>query len=483
MIDGKSLSLEDLWAVADGGVELRLHDQARQRMIRAREVLEKMAEKGPVYGFNTGVGKLADKKLKPDQLREFQKNILLSHATGTGPAISPAETRAVMLLRANTLAAGHSGARPELVEFLIELLNRDILPFIPSKGSVGASGDLAPLAHMALVFVDQGQVLINGSWEASAVVLRREGLKPPVLEAREGLALINGTQFSAGVLAIALRDALTLANAADLSAAISFVAGGNRPEQFHPDIARLRPHPGQVQVAENLHDMVSWVKTGQRVQDPYSLRCVPQVHGAAVDALDFVRKLLEIEINSVTDNPVVVDNKTYSCGNFHGQHMGLAGDLLCMAAAFLASMSERRTYLLLSGVNGLPEFLAENPGIQTGLMMLQVTQAALVSENKSLAHPKTLDSIPTSGGQEDFVSMSALSAIAAKQVVDNAWNVIASEFIAGFQALRIKKAELKGALSRLIEDYEKAVKPGSNDRLIQDEVQKTREFLRKNALS
>ena len=478
-IDGNSLLLEDVLRVARGGVRVSLSPDARERMLESRRVLEARAKKGPVYGFNTGLGKLADVSLGPDDLKEFQLNILRSHAVGVGEPISLPETRAVMLLRANALAKGHSGIRPAVVEFLLEMLNQDVLPVIPSRGSVGASGDLAPLAHMALALCGEGTVVLSGERQMPAqIAFKERGMEPPVLEAREALALINGTQFTAGVLTITLNEAVRLVEAADTVGALSFSTIGSRPSQFSPAPMRTRPHPGQLASAENLHALTKDLPEGEAVQDPYSLRCMPQVHGAARDGIAFVKNILSVEINSATDNPIVVGNEVYSCGNFHGQHLALAGDILSICLTTLASVSERRTFLLLSGRGGLPLFLAGNPGLESGLMLLQTTQAALVSECKTLSHPASVDTIPTSGGQEDTVPMAPNAALKAREIAGKAWTVLAGELLAAIEALRLSGKRPTGKLKELYERYLEEVKPGSGDRFLVPELERAKGFLR-----
>lgn len=464
--------------VARGGVKVSLSPEAKERMAESRRILETRAKKGPVYGFNTGLGKLAEVSLSPDDLRQFQLNIIRSHAIGVGEPISLPETRAVMLLRANALAKGHSGIRPEVVEFFIEMLNQDILPIIPSAGSVGASGDLAPLAHMALALIGEGQVVAGDRHIPSQIIFRERGLEPPVLEAREALALINGTQFTAGLLAILIGEALRLVEAADTVGALSFYATGSRPSQFSPDVMKTRPHPGQLASAANISALVKDLPEGGVIQDPYSLRCMPQVHGAARDGIAFAEKILSVEINSATDNPLVVGDEVYSCGNFHGQHLALAGDILSICLTTLASVSERRTFLLLSGRNGLPQFLASNPGLESGLMILHVTIASLVSANKSLSHPASVDSIPTSGGQEDIVPMAANAVLAAREIAGNALIVLAGELVAAVEAIRLSGKKPTGKLGELYEIYLEEVKPGEGDRFLAPELERATTLLR-----
>jgi histidine ammonia-lyase len=479
-IDGNSLSLEDVLAVSRGGVRVSLSHEARERMLESRRVLEERAKKGPVYGFNTGLGKLADVRLEKD-LAQFQLNIIRSHAVGVGDPIGLHETRAVMLLRANTLAKGHSGIRPLVVEFLLEMLNQDILPLIPSRGSVGASGDLAPLAHMALALIGEGTVVLAGERQMPAqIAFRERGMEPPRLEAREALALINGTQFTAGLLAIAVGEALRIADAADIVGALTFSVIGSRPSQFSPEPMRVRPHPGQLASAENLYALTKNMPEGERVQDPYSLRCMPQIHGAARDGIAFAKGIISVEINSATDNPLVVGNEVYSCGNFHGQHLGLAGDVLSICLTHLASVSERRTFLLLSGMGGLPPFLAANPGLESGLMLLHTAQAALVSECKCLSHPVSVDTIPTSGGQEDSVPMGAGAALKARDITERTWTVLAGELLAAAEAIRLSGKRPLGKLGEIYDGFAEEVKPGSGDRFLAPELERARRFLRES---
>ncbi|MEO0180332.1 MAG: histidine ammonia-lyase [candidate division WOR-3 bacterium] len=478
-IDGNSLSFEDVLRVAGGGVKVSLSPSSRERLLRSRQALESAAKKRAVYGFNTGLGKLAHVVLRPSELRQFQLNIIRSHAVGCGEPITPEETRAVVLLRANALAKGHSGIRPEVVEFLLEMLNRDLLPVIPSLGSVGASGDLAPLAHMALALIGEGEVIVSGGRRVSSTIAFKErGMEPLTLEAREALALINGTQFTAGLLAVLLSEAERLLDAADVVGALTFWAAGTRPDQFHPDVMKLRPHPGQVASGEKIFELTRDLQPGPDVQDPYSLRCMPQVHGAARDGIAFVKGILSVEINSATDNPLVVGNNVYSCGNFHAQHLALGGDIVSICLATLASVSERRTFLLLSGRGGLPLFLSENPGLQSGLMLLQTAQASLVSLSKTLSHPASVDSIPTSGGQEDMVPMSANAVLKAREIARNAWRILAGEMLAAAEALRLSGKKPKGRLSELYEKYLEDVRPGTGDRFLVPELERAERFLR-----
>jgi histidine ammonia-lyase len=445
---GGSLSIEDVVAVARGErVELPAAAWARLEASR-RAVEEKVAAGETVYGVTTGLGSLATVRLAPDQLRRLQHDLLRSHAVGVGPPFSDEEVRAMLLLRAHVLALGYSGVRPVLVERLVELLNRGVVPVVPEQGSLGASGDLAPLAHLALPLVGEGRARVGTEVLPGAEALRRVGLAPLALEPKEGLALVNGTQGMLAVGVLAAARARALAKAADVAAAMTVEAilGTDRP--FDPRLHALRPHPGQVASAANLRRVLegSEVVASHResphlVQDAYSLRCAPQVHGAFRDALAQAERVLAVELGSVSDNPVVLeDGEVLSGGNFHGQPVALALDALAAAAVALASVSERRLYRLLDPAtnNGLPAFLVPEPGTNSGLMLVQYTAASLVSEARALAHPASADSIPSSAGQEDHVSMGMTSARHTRECVAAAEVVVALEVLAAAQALDLR---------------------------------------------
>ncbi|MBX5464347.1 MAG: histidine ammonia-lyase [Clostridia bacterium] len=443
-IDGEHLTPEAVEEVAAGGRPVRLAAAARERLVRSRRSIEAMLRRGvAVYGVNTGFGRLADVAIPPEELRRLQINLLRSHAAGVGPPLAREEVRALLLLRANALARGYSGVRPELVEQILRLLEAGVHPRVPEQGSVGASGDLAPLAHAALVLIGEGEAELGGELLPGAEALRRAGLAPLELEAKEGLALINGTQLMEALGLLAWLGARRLADWADAVGALTFQALRGVAAAFRPEIQALRPHPGQVLAARRLRAYLRGSRLvsapGElRVQDAYSLRCMPQVHGASRDALEYVGGVLRTELNAVTDNPLVLPEteEALSGGNFHGQPLALALDFLAVAVAELADIAERRTERLLNPqLSGLPAFLARNGGVESGLMLVQYTQAALVSENKTLAHPASVDSIPTSAAQEDHVSMGAWAARKARQVVRNTARVLAGEALAALRAL------------------------------------------------
>ena len=444
-LDGHHLTLEQVAAVADGHEQVTLSADARARTEAARAVVTRALERdAPVYGVNTGFGSFAEVRIGPGDLQALQLNLLRSHAAGVGPPLPVRAVRATMLLRANVLACGFSGIRTQTLDALIALLNAGIHPIIPSRGSVGASGDLAPLAHLALVLVGEGQATAGGEPLEGAAALRAAGLEPVTLEAKEGLALINGTQPSAALLALALLDAERLARTADVAAALSIDAlrGSSRP--FDRRIHDARGVAGQSLAADNILRLLaaSGINASHadcgRVQDAYSMRCAAQVHGAAREALSWIRHTVEHEANAATDNPMVFADaeEIVSGGNFHGAPVALAADLLAIAVTHLATISERRAERLVNPhLSGLPAFLTRSGGVQSGLMMAQVTAAAVASELKVLAHPASVDTIPTSGNKEDHVSMSMAAALKAQQAVDLARHVLAIELLCASQAI------------------------------------------------
>lgn len=454
-LDGVSLTLEALERVARGHEPMALADRARGRVRAARALVDHHAAgDAAVYGINTGFGSLAEVKIPHDQLARLQLNLLRSHAAGVGEPLSVPVVRALMALRANVLAKGYSGIREETLEALIALANAGVHPYVPSRGSVGASGDLAPLAHLALVLVGEGQVLeegaqvrsagMRGAQVRSAEALGAKGLTPVHLQAKEGLALINGTQASTAVLALAVLDAARLARAADLACAMSIDALRGSLHPFEARIHEARPVPGQVASAANLFSLLtgsginaSHERCG-KVQDAYALRCAPQVHGSAREAIAFAYRLATIEANAATDNPMVFaeTGDIVSGGNFHGAPIALAADTLTIGLAQLATISERRIdRMMTTAESGLPPFLIRDSGLQSGLMMAHVTAAALCAEIKVLAHPAAADTIPTSAGREDHVSMSMGAALKAARVVELARLVVSIELLAAAQAV------------------------------------------------
>ncbi len=466
-INGKDLTLEAVREVACDRRAVLLHAEARAAVDRARAVVDSLvAENRVSYAITTGVGKLADVRIAGDQIRELQINLVRSHAVGVGEPLSVAETRAMMLLRANSLSKGHSGVRAVVIDTICEMLNRGVTPMVPSQGSVGASGDLAPLAHLALALVGEGECLDEkGARIPAADAMQRAQIQPLVLEAKEAVSLINGTQAMLAVGILALLAAEILADTADVIGALSLDALRGTDVAFDERIHQARPHPGQLKTAANLRKMLEGSQLREshlnceRVQDAYSLRCMPQVHGAVRDTLTHCRAVMEIEVNSAVDNPLVFLKNTHvgadasvrpaerssasleadviSGGNFHGQPLAFVLDFLGIALTALAGISERRLERLVNPAlnEGLPPFLAPGAGLNSGFMMAQVSAASLVSENKVLSHPASVDSITTSGNKEDYVSMGMTAALKLKRIVENSRNAMAIEAMAAAQAI------------------------------------------------
>jgi histidine ammonia-lyase len=444
LLDGDSLTTAQVCSVALGGEKAGIAPSAVQAMQRSRAVVERLASgDDPVYAVNTGVGLLADVRVSNSDLETLQRNVVRSHCAGVGEPMGRAETRAMMLIRANILAKGFSGIRPLIAERLCELLNAGVTPIVPSRGSVGASGDLAPLAHMALVMIGEGEAEIAGSRVSGGEALRRAGIEPVVLQSKEGISLLNGTQAMLAIGTLALEECERLAHAADVICAMSLDGLKGTPRAFDPRIHAIRPHPGQKSSAENLRRLLEGSEirlshiTCRRVQDAYSLRCAPQVHGSVRDTIAEARRVFEIELNSVTDNPLVLDDEIVSGGNFHGEPLALALDYLAIALTALSGISERRIDRLVNPAlnEDLPAFLAGHPGLESGFMMIQVTAAALVAENRVLANPASPGSITTSGNKEDFVSMGQTAALKLQQVVKNTRTVLAIEALTAARAL------------------------------------------------
>ena len=451
-VTGRDLTLDQVIEVARGRRPVSLDPAAADRMRASRSVIERLLADGTtVYGVTTGFGDLADVRIDPARTGELQRNLVRSHAAGVGDPLSDDVVRAMILLRANALAIGLSGVRVEVVELLIAMLNAAIHPVVPSRGSLGASGDLAPLAHLALVVIGEGEATVDGAGPGDgAAALERAGLTPLELEAKEGLALLNGTQLMAGIGVLAHHDALRLAISADVIGAMSLEAMLGTGAAFDERLIGARPHPGQVASARHLRELLRdseiWAShradTEHRVQDAYSLRCMPQVHGAARDALGELDRVLQVEINAATDNPLVFPTgEVISGGNFHGEPLALALDYATTAVAEIASISERRTARLVDAHlnGGLPAFLTEQPGMESGLMIAHYTAAALVNELQSLSHPASVDTIPTSANQEDHVSMGATSALQLAAAVDRAEHVLAIEALCAAQALDFRE--------------------------------------------
>ncbi len=442
-VDG--MTLEDLVAISREKAGVRLKDESKERIANARGLVEKWVEEGStIYGVTTGFGALSDVTISKEDTRQLQENILLSHAAGVGKILDEEIVRAVMGLRIKDFALGHSSIRLETVQQLINLLNQDVVPALPEKGSVGASGDLAPLAHLALILIGQGEAIYKGERLSGQAVLKKCDMHPIKLESGEGLALVNGTQVMTAIGALAVYDAIRLAKTVDIAASMSLeVLMGSRTE-FDARIHRVRPHPGQAASANNMHrityksEIISSHADCSRIQDAYTLRCSPQVHGATRDVIEYAKGVVETEMNSSTNNPLIFpEAETFLLGgNFHGQPIALAADSLCMAVSELANISERRIERLVNpDLSGLPAFLVQDGGLNSGFMIAQYTAAALVSENKVLSHPACVDSIPTSANKEDHVSMGTISARKLREVVENAECVVAIELLCAAQAL------------------------------------------------
>lgn len=453
-LDGRSITLKVADRVLGGerfAVRLTRDAESAVRASR-RTVQQRAGEDQAVYGVNTGFGKLSRVRIDAADLTELQQNLILSHATGVGDPLAPGVARLALLLRANALTMGHSGVRLELIRLLLDLFTAGVAPVIPSQGSVGASGDLAPLAHLALLLLGRGQGMLDGRRHSGATLLRRLGKEPLELEPKEGLALINGTQISTALAVSALLRSLRLARTADLALAQTIEAHRGSVKAFDQRIHAIRPHPGQVTVARNIRRLLRGSRIVaahagcDRVQDPYSIRCTPQVHGAARDTLSHVQDVLVREMNSVTDNPLIfpADGTILSGGNFHAEPVAMAADFLSIAVAELGSIAERRIEVLVNpDLSGLPPFLSPRSGLHSGFMITQVTAASLVSENKTLAHPASVDSIPTSAGKEDHVSMATWAARKVHSILDNVENILAIELLCGAQGIDLHEERLE----------------------------------------
>jgi len=486
-VDG--MFLEALVSVARGGAGVRLTKEAERRIVEARKLVEKwVAEGKTIYGITTGFGGLSDVAISKEDTRRLQENIIMSHSAGVGDFLDEETVRAVITLRIKDLARGHSGIRLETVLCLQELLNRGICPVIPEKGSVGASGDLAPLAHLSLVLLGLGEAFYQGKRMPGGKALKRCRIQPLQLEAGEGLALVNGTQVMTAIGGLAVYDASRLAKMADIAAAMSLEVLMGTNVEFDPRIHQVKPHPGQVAAADNMRritqnsEIISSHKDCSRIQDAYTLRCSPQVHGASKDAIAYARKVVETEMNASTNNPLIFpESEDFLLGgNFHGQHIALAMDFLSMAVSELANIAERRIERLVNPqLSGLPAFLVSDGGINSGFMIAQYTAAALVSENKVLAHPACVDSIPTSANKEDHVSMGTISARKCRDVVNNTEHVIAIELLCGAQAMdlftNMKAGEGTRVAYRIIRE---AVQHLERDRVLSNDIEAIVELMR-----
>ncbi|MFZ5968154.1 MAG: histidine ammonia-lyase [Bacillota bacterium] len=461
LIDGNSLTIEDVVKVAREGYRVALKEEAVEKVQKARNVVDEFVDNEKVvYGITTGFGKFSDIAISKEETRDLQRNLIISHACGVGNPLPEEVVRGIMLLRANALSKGFSGIRLSTLNTLIEMLNKGVHPVIPEKGSLGASGDLAPLSHMVLVMLGEGEAYYHGKRLSGSEAMKEAGIEPIHLTSKEGLALINGTQVMTAIGALTVYDAKKLMKLADISAALTVEALNGITDAFDPRVHVVRAHQGQMSTAKNLLRLTenSKLTTRQgevRVQDPYTLRCTPQIHGASRDAIEYVYDKVSIELNAATDNPLIFadDKEVISGGNFHGQPMALSFDFLGIAVAELANVSERRIERLVNPqLSGMPAFLTEKGGLHSGFMIAQYSAAALVSENKVLAHPASVDSIPSSANQEDHVSMGTIAARKAREILFNSTNVLAIELMAACQAVDFKGKEKLGEGTMVVYD-------------------------------
>lgn len=486
-ISADLLSLEDLQQIISQHKTLELSEEAKVNIAKCRDYLDKKMEThaDPIYGINTGFGSLYNIKIDNDNLTKLQENLVKSHACGTGPEVPRAIVKIMLLLKIQSLSYGYSGVQLQTVERLIDFYNHNILPVIYTQGSLGASGDLAPLAHLSLPLIGEGEVWFNGQRMHGRQMLSAMDWDPISLQSKEGLALLNGTQFMSAYGVYVLMKASKYSYLADLIGAISLEAFDGRQEPFNDLIHFIRPHKGQVVTANRMREFLEGseliARPKQHVQDPYSFRCIPQVHGASKDAIDYAKKVFKTEVNSVTDNPnvFVQDDQIISGGNFHGQPLALALDFVAIALAELGNISERRTYQLISGLRGLPPFLVKEPGLNSGFMIPQYTAASIVSQNKQLATPASIDSIVSSNGQEDHVSMGANAATKALQVVENLERILAIELMNAAQALEFRRPmKSSDFIEMFIKSYRSDVSFVETDRILHHDIENTIAFLK-----
>jgi histidine ammonia-lyase len=485
IIDGSNLTLKEFIQVCREDYKVELSKEARENIIESRKRVDRFVESGKtIYGITTGFGKFSDVNITQEEAKLLQKNLIITHAVGAGNPLDRDAVRGMMLLRANTHAKGFSGIRISTVETMIEMLNKGVHPVIPEKGSLGASGDLAPLAHMVLPLIGLGKAELNGVVISGGEAMEKAGIAPVELVSKEGLALINGTQAMTSIGALTIHDGINLAKLADLSASLTFEAMNGITTALDERAHLVRPHKGQLTTAANMLTLLegSEMTTEQgdlRVQDAYSLRCTPQIHGATKDALNYIEEKVIIEMNSVTDNPIIFEDTGISGGNFHGQPMALSFDFMSIALAELANVSERRLERLVNpALSGLPAFLVENGGLNSGYMIVQYSAAALVSENKVLAHPSSVDSIPSSANQEDHVSMGTIGARKAREIMKNARRVVAMEMMCACQAIDLRgKKQLGTATEIAYNILRNKVKKLEEDRELFEDINKCDELL------
>ena len=488
IISKEFLAIDEIGRILREGEKIELGAEAKEAIIKCREYLDsKMEDIGrPVYGVTTGFGSLCNITIAQDDLSKLQHNLVKSHACGIGAKLRPEIVRLMLLLKVQSLSYGHSGAQLETIQRLVDMYNYDILPVVYEQGSLGASGDLAPLAHLCLPIIGMGRVLYKGEEREAAELWKELGWEPVTLKSNEGLALLNGTQFMSAHAVWSLLQAERLSRWADRIAAMSIDAYDGRIEAFYPQTHRVRPHKGQVSTAENILNLLegSEIIRGAKkhVQDPYSFRCIPQVHGATKDTIEYVKGVIEVEINSVTDNPTVFpdEDMIISAGNFHGQPIALPMDMLTLAMSELANISERRIYKLISGQRGLPSFLVAKPGLNSGFMIPQYTAASIVSQSKGLCFPASADSIPSSQGQEDHVSMGANAATKLVRVIENTEKVLAIELMNAAQALQFRRPlHSSPAIEQIFSDFRSVVPFVEDDCYFHPLIEKSIEFIRR----
>ncbi len=484
-ISPEHLSLEQLYQIFNERHPVALSEESKALIEKCRHYLDAKMEShdGAIYGINTGFGSLCNVAIEGKDLQRLQENLVRSHACGTGAVLDPEYVRLMLLLKARGLSYGNSGASLNTIETLLQFYNNEVLPEVFEQGSLGASGDLAPLAHLSLALMGEAKVYHKGEYRQAAEVLAELGIEPIKLQSKEGLALLNGTQFMLSLGIKAFFDLKKLAYLADLIGAISLEAFDGRKDPFDALIHLARPHNGQIKTAAFIRELLEGSELidepKEHVQDPYSFRCMPQVHGASKDMMDYAAKVFETELNSVTDNPTIFvdEDKVISGGNFHGQPLALVLDSLAIATAEWANISERRTYLLISGQRGLPAFLVAKPGLNSGLMIAQYTAASVVSQNKQLCTPASIDSIVSSNGQEDHVSMGANAATKLQKVVDNLKTVLAIELITASQALAFRTKSSSPFLMSFVESFREVVPFIEEDRYLHDDIERARQFI------
>lgn len=486
-LSGNNLTLKEINQILKNPkIRINLTEESIEAVKLSRKRIEDIIQRGEVvYGVTTGFGRFSETVINNDDINLLQSNLIKSHACGMGDYLSSDIVKLAMILRVNSLAKGHSGIKLNTLNKLIELINNNIIPVVPSQGSLGASGDLAPLSHIALVLIGEGFAYDNEKIVSANEILKKNNIEPIVLGAKEGLALINGTQITLSILISAFMKALNVLKVGDICAAMSLEASQGTPDAFDEDIHKLRPHRGQIKTAKNVQKIISDsnlvinYSQGGKVQDAYSLRCVPQVHGASKDALHFIENVIEIEINSVTDNPLIFEDKVLSGGNFHAQYLGIASDTLKVAMAEIGNISERRVERLLNpSISDLNPFFANKPGVESGFMIAQYTAAAIVSENKALSHPATVDSIPVSGNQEDHCSMAPIAARKALEIINNVEKILAIELMVVSQALDLRGIDKASKSSKQVVNLiRKDVPKLKNDRILFLDMKKIRELI------